>query len=275
MNLSKILILNACVLSLTSIGTSQLSRLPSLFQTVSRGTTKTLSFGNSWLGADLSASSGMSTTTSSALAYESNRSYSTLRGVAKVLQGSAEIGYLGATGTNTISGTAQTRSTNTEVRILGARWVYTGTSYLQTGYNLQLFANDRSIGVDVGPLGVSLSGNAGVSVRASGGFVMRTADPTVRMAVSAFTSAFARASARISIWLAGVEVSFAGTLGTQDLLVSCGASKSSGFFGTAHYSLTVISLKIVLHAWLGWADYYNDLINFSVGASTDDLLKLI
>ncbi|MCB9870517.1 MAG: hypothetical protein H6837_11720 [Planctomycetes bacterium] len=270
MKLRTILLLNALLLASTSSVTAQL-RIPSLFTTVTRGDTDTRMVGNTWLGAALGASAGMSTTIGpySQGGYESNRAYANLHGVGYVLANAAEIGYLDTKGQNIVTDGTQFRSSDTEIRILGQRWVFsppTGSiAYLQEGYNLQLFGSDRQVVVDVGPLGVIVSGNASVSFRAGGGFQMDVLDPTIRMNVHAYMSGFANAKARVTMWLAGVAIDFRGTLGTQYLDVNGSANVSAGFSGTASYYITPITLKIVLHTWLTWADYYRTLVNSSLG----------
>ncbi|MCA8957539.1 MAG: hypothetical protein KDC87_15805 [Planctomycetes bacterium] len=265
MNLHNFLLVNALILSFAPAATSQIKT--SYYQTQSRGSSSSKTVGNSWLGATLVATAGMSHTTGPG--YEAARAYASLTGTARVLASSGEIGHLSTTGTNTIAFGNQTRAASTEVRILGSRWVSTSstgnTLFLKAGYNLSLFSRDHGVNVDVGPLGIALYGNAAVSLYAGGGFQMPTGDPQVKLTAYAYTSAYARAKAGISIPGAGVEVTFNGALGRQTLDVSGSASPRTGFTGSANYTITPIAIKIVLHAWVLWGDYYRTLVNTTAG----------
>ncbi|MCB9919926.1 MAG: hypothetical protein H6832_16100 [Planctomycetes bacterium] len=244
--------------------------------TVGRSGSHVASIGNSYLGASLTTTAGLSHTTGTT--GSSARAYFTMAGTGRLLGASKEIAYLGATASSSVTMTGQSRSAVATIRILGFNFGSSSTSghsFSKRSYNLNLFPVDPRMSVPLGPISLTIKGNCGVNVTCTGGLALPTGVPEVSLSANASTGAFAKASVGASIPGFGVAVEIRGDIGVQQLWVGGRANPVLKVLrGDAYYTLTAISIKLVAKAWALFWDTSKTLASWSSGSIQKTLFSV-
>lgn len=247
------------------------------------------SIGNSWLGGSVNVTAALSTSTTT-----STRTMSTTRTGRGSLSANAYANVLtyswnaasatfAAQNSVTSSGvTMPTQRATGSFRLTLAGFTVSDRSVTTTGdlggipqrtYNL--FANDVSADVGVGPFTIRLSGNAGVTLGAGAMVILPTTAPEVRFLLAGNTAILARASVAVGAvgFYAGLELQ--GRFAEQRLTVGLTASFTTGLTGSCYYELQGMSLRLIAYLEAFWTRVYSTtLTSWSSGWVSQDLLNL-
>ena len=214
------------------------------------------SIGNSWLGGSVHAYANMLRQKYGT--YEIGFANAELRGVAKVLNFSKEVFEVLGQASNETSNGVQTRSGSYRIEVLGYSIVdqsFTNSSTFATAnYSFNLFPSNLSVSVPVGPISVTIGGNAGCGASRSANWLLPAATATVGLNATASAYAFANASVSFGIPGFNVGVGLQGKILEQTLNANLSASGLWGLSGGVTYTLKAISLQLyawatALHTW--------------------------
>ena len=205
--------------------------------------------GNGWLGGSVHAYANMVRQKSGT--YELGFAAAEFRGTASVLNHSAEVAEIVGNATNVMNAGVQNRSGMYRVEVLG--FTVTNGSFTSNStfaaqnsvYNL--LPSGVSVSVPVGPISVTLSGNAGCGFGRSANWLLPAATASVGINASANAYAFANASVSFGIPGFNVGVGIQGRVLEQTLTTGLNANAVWGLSGHATYTLQAISLH--LYAW--------------------------
>ena len=241
--------------SATSIGSSVLSigyltpTPPVLPPVQYRSNSYSKTIGNTWLGGTVYAYAGMVRQKSGG--YELGQASAEFRGTANVLKQTKEVVEIVGYATNVMNNGVQTRSGQFRVEMLGYSILnssFTNTStFAAANYTYSLFPSAVSVSVPVGPVSVTIGGNAGCGFGRSANWLLPAASSTVGINAQANAYAFVNASVSFGIPGFNVGVGLQGKVLEQSLNVNLSASGLWGLSGGATYSLKAITLS--LYAW--------------------------
>ena len=214
-----------------------------------RGNAYSRSIGNSWLGGSVYAYAGMLRQKSGS--YELGQATAEFRGTANVLKQSKEVVEIVGTASNVMNNGVQTRSGLFRVEMLGFSILnssFSNTStFAASNHTYNLFPSPVSVSVPVGPVSVTIGGNAGCGFGRSANWLLPAATATVGINAQANAYAFVNASVSFGIPGFNVGVGLQGKVLEQSLNVNLSASGLWGLTGSATYSLKAITLN--LYAW--------------------------
>jgi hypothetical protein len=246
------------------------------------------SIGNSWLGGSVSVTAALNTSTTST-AFSVTRSGAanlTAAVDASVLTARFRAAQLTCNASNRVTqytvmaGTQQNATAGLRLQLAG--YTVWDRSVVTSGdlggiptrtYNL--FPQDVSAPVGVGPFTIRLAGNAGVTLGAGAGVVLPTTTPEVRLLLSGTTAVVGRA--RVSVgavgFYAGLELQ--ARFAEQRLTVSVIANALTGLRGMCDYQIQAISLRLIAYLEAFWTRVYSTtLVSWGSGFVGRDLLNL-
>ena len=268
----------AAALVVTSTLTAQYSRTGSYSRAI----------GNSWLGGNVSITAGLNTTTTSN-AFSTTRAGNaslTAAADAKVLTYQFRAAQLTLSARNAVTQYYSTTMTNQNatgsLRLQLAGYNVWDRSVASTGdlggipartYNL--FPQDVSAPVGVGPFTIHLGGNAGVTLGAGAMVIFPTTTPEVRLMLSGTTAVVGRAHVSVGAvgFYAGLELQ--ARFAEQRLTVSLIANALNGLSGMCSYEIRAISLRLIAYLEAFWTRVYSTtLTSWGSTPVTRDLLNL-
>jgi hypothetical protein len=281
MNAKQTILSLASLLTLTSLSAAQWNpgnlqvQLQSMLPSVqSRFSSHDLTIGNDWLGGSVHAYAGIVRQKQGT--YELGSATVELRGTAKVLRYGQEVAEVVGAATNVMNNGVQTRTGVFRIEVLGYpvvnRSIVNSSTFASWSQTFNLFGtNGVSASVPVGPVSVSLRGNAGCGMGASGNFLLPAA--TSRVAVTGAANAYAFADARVGVGIPGfgLGVGLQGRVAQQSLNFSVAADGLSGLSGSATYTLNAITLR--LYAWAqALYTWTTNLTSWSAGSVSRNLV---
>lgn len=246
------------------------------------------SIGNSWLGGSVSVNAALNTTTSTRSVLSTTRTANaslTAAVDASVLTYRFRAAQLTCTANNSVTSSSfmlPTQHATATFRLQLAGYNVWDRSVTSTGdlggiptrtYNL--FPQDVTAPVGVGPFTIRLGGNAGVTLGAGALVVFPTTTPEVRLVLSGTTAALGRAHVSVGAvgFYAGVELQ--ARFAEQRLTVSLIANALSGLSGMCSYQIQAISLRLIAFLEAFWTRVYSTtLTSWGSGFVSRDLLNL-
>lgn len=205
--------------------------------------------GNSWLGGSAHAYIGMVRQNSGT--YQLGFATAEFRGTANVLKQTREVAEIVGIASNVMNNGVQTRSASFRVELLGYTIVNSSfqnsSQFAQTSSTYSLIPGGVSASVPVGPVSVTIRGNAGCGFGRGANWLLPAGDSSVGLNASANAYAFANASVSFGIPGFNVGVGLQGKVLEQTLSGSINASPVWGLSGHFGYTLKAITLQ--LYAW--------------------------
>ncbi|MBL9075876.1 MAG: hypothetical protein JNL08_00145 [Planctomycetes bacterium] len=208
------------------------------------------SIGNDWLGGSVHAYAGMVRQKQGT--YELGHAAVEFRATAKVLKQGLEVAEVVGSLMNVMNNGVQNRSGYCRFDVLG--WsIYNGSfqnnsTFASATSLFNLFGSSGvSASVPVGPVSVSLSGNAGCGFSRSANWLLPAATASVGANATASAHAFANAQVGIGIPGFGLGVGLQGKILEQSLTANLNANANWGLSGGCSYTLKGITLT--LYAW--------------------------
>lgn len=245
------------------------------------------SIGNSWLGGSVSVTAALNTSTTGTVLSTTRTANANLTAAvdASVLTRTLRAAQLSCNASNTVTQSnvmAPSQRATAGFRLQLAGYTVWDRSVTTTGdlggipartYNL--FPQDVSAPVAVGPFTIRLGGNAGVTLGAGAGVILPTTAPEVRLFLSGNTAVVGRAHVSVGAvgFYAGLELQ--ARFAEQRLTVSLIANALSGLSGMCSYQIQAINLRLVAFLEAFWTRVYSTtLVNWSAGLVSRDLLNL-
>ncbi len=207
------------------------------------------SIGNSYLGGSVHAYAGIVRQKSGT--YELGNASAELQGIGKLLTYTHEVAEVVGNASNVMNNGVQTRSGYFRIDVLGYTVVNSSFSnsstFASTTSTYNLFPGGVSYSVPVGPVSVTVSGNAGCGFTRSANWLLPAA--SARVGLNATGSAYAFANAQVGIGIPGfgLGVGINGHILEQTLTGNVTADAVWGLSGHVSYTLQPISLT--LYAW--------------------------
>lgn len=246
---------------------------PTLPSVQSRSNSYYKSIGNTWLGGNVYAYVGMVRQKSGT--YELGQASAEFRGTANVLKQSKEVVEIVGYAMNVMNNGVQTRSGQFRVEMLGYSILNSSFSNSSTfaaaNYSYSLFPNAISVSVPVGPISVTIGGNAGCGFGRSANWLLPASQATVGINAQANAYAFVNASVSFGIPGFNVGVGLQGKVLEQSLNVNLSASGLWGLSGGATYTLKAITLNLYAWATALWT-WTTNLCSWSAGQISLTLL---
>lgn len=255
----------------------------------SRTGTYSRAIGNSWLGGDVSITAALNTTTTVNNRLSTTRTANasvTAAADANVLTHRFRAAQLTLSARNTVTQSSvmgmPSQSAAGSLRLQLAGYNVWDRSVASTGdlggipartYNL--FPQDVSAPVGVGPFTIRLGGNAGVTLGAGALVVFPTTSPEVRLMLSGTTAVVGRANVSVGAigFYAGLELQ--ARFAEQRLTVSVIANALNGLSGMCSYEIRAISLRLVAYLEAVWTRVYSTtLTSWGSTLISRDLLNL-
>lgn len=247
---------------------------PSLPPAESRIGSYSKAIGNDWLGGSVYAYAG--TVRQKQGTYELGSASLEFRGTAKVLKQTMEVAEVVGSVVNVMNNGVQNRSGYYRVEVLGFA-VQTGSfqnnsTFAAQSSTFNLFgSNGVSASVPVGPVSVTLKGNAGCGFSRSANWLLPAATASVGANASASAYAFANAQVGVGIPGFGLGVGIQGKILEQTLGANVTANATWGLSGSVTYTLKAITLQ--LYAWAqALYTWTTNLCSWSAGALTRTLI---
>jgi hypothetical protein len=207
------------------------------------------SIGNSWLGGSVHAYAGIVRQKSGT--YELGNASVELRGVGRLLGYNAEVAEVIGNASNIQNNGVQSRSGMFRIEVLGYTVVnstFTNNStFASASQTFNLFPGGVNASVPVGPVTVSITGNAGCGYSRSANWLLPAAQAKVGLNATGSAYAFANAQVGVGIPGFGLGVGLQGNILQQSLSVNAAADAVWGLTGGANYQLQGITLT--LYAW--------------------------
>ncbi len=247
--------------------------IPSLPPLEWRANSYDRSIGNTWLGGSVHAYAGMVRQKQGA--YELGDATIELRGTASVLKQSREVAEVFGHATNVMNNGVQSRSGQFRVEVLGFPVVnssFTNSSTFGAStstYNL--IPGGVSASVPVGPISMTLSGNAGCSFSRSANWLLPAATASVGLNGNASAWAFANASVSFGIPGFNLGCGIQGRVLEQSLNANLTANAVWGLSGGVTYTLKAITLQLYAWATALWT-WTTNLCSWSAGQITITLI---
>jgi hypothetical protein len=205
--------------------------------------------GNSWLGGSVHAYAGMVRQKSGN--YELGNVTAEFRGTASLLRRSAEVCEIVGSAVNIMNNGVQNRSGSFRIEVLGYPVVNanvtSNSTFAAANSVFNLIPGGVSYPIPVGPITVTLAGNAGCGFSRSANWLLPAATASVGLNASASAYAFADAHVGFGIPGFGVGVGINGHVLQQSLNASLTANAVWGLSGGVTYTLQAISIH--LYAW--------------------------
>lgn len=205
--------------------------------------------GNSYLGGSVHAYAGIVRQKSGT--YELGNATAEFRATANLLRMSAEVAEIVGTAANVMNNGVQTRSGSFRIEVLGYAVVnssFTNSStFAAANSTFNLIPGGVSYPIPVGPVTVTIAGNAGCGFSRSANWLLPAATATIGLNASAGAYAFADAHVGVGIPGFGLGVGIRGHVLEQTLAANCNASAVWGLSGGVTYNLQPISIQ--LYAW--------------------------
>lgn len=223
---------------------------PTLPPVESRFGSYTNGIGNDWLGGSVHAYAGMVRQNQGS--YQLGNASLELRGTGKVLRFSQEVAEVVGVATNVMNNGVQTRSGSFRIEVLGVAVVNSSfqnsSTFAQRNWTFNLFGSEGvGASVPVGPVSVSLRGNAGCGLGTSANWLLPAATASVGLNGAANAYAFANARVGVGIPGFGLGCGIEGRIADQRVSANVSAHATSGLSGGVSYTLTPITLR--LYAW--------------------------
>lgn len=215
-----------------------------------RNGSQSKSIGNDWLGGSVYAYAGMVRQKQGA--YELGHASVEFRATAKVLKQGLEVAEIVGSLMNVMNNGVQSRSGYCRIDLLGYS-IYNGSfqnssTFASQTSTFNLFgSNGVSASVPVGPVSVTLRGNAGCGFSRSANWLLPAATASVGANAMASAHAFANAQVGIGIPGFGLGVGLQGKILEQSLSANLNANAAWGLSGGCTYTLKGITLQ--LYAW--------------------------
>jgi len=205
--------------------------------------------GNSWLGGSVHAYAGI--VRQKYGTYELGNASAEFRGTARLLNSTREVAEIIGNATNIMNNGVQTRSGTFRVEVLGFTVVngsFTNSStFAAASSTYNLIPGGVSYPVPVGPVTLTLTGNAGCGFSRSANWLLPAATASVGLNATASAYAFANAQVGVGIPGFGVGVGIQGRILEQSLGGNVTANAVWGLSGSMNYQLRAITLS--LYAW--------------------------
>lgn len=207
------------------------------------------SIGNSWLGGTVHTYAGMVRQKQGT--YELGNASAEFRGTASVLQLGGEVCEIVGNASNVMNNGVQSRSGLFRVEVLGYPVINSSfansSTFAAASSVYNLIPGGVSASVPVGPVSVTVSGNAGCGFGRSANWLLPAASAAVGLNANANAYAFANASVSFGIPGFNVGVGIQGRVLEQFLTANINASAVWGLSGGVTYTLRAITLS--LYAW--------------------------
>jgi hypothetical protein len=207
------------------------------------------SIGNGWLGGSVHTYAGIVRQKQGT--YELGNATAEFRGAANVLQRSVEVAEILGNATNIMNNGVQQRSGTFRVEVLGYPIVNSSfassSTFGASTSTFNLIPGGVTVAVPVGPVSVSITGNAGCSFTRSANWLLPAATASVGLNASAGAWAFANASVSFGVPGFNVGVGLQGRILEQYLNGNVTANAVWGLSGNVSYQLRAITLQ--LYAW--------------------------
>ena len=233
------------------------------------------SIGNSWLGGSVHAYAGMVRQKSGT--YELGNASLEFRGAASVLKQSLEVAEIVGTASNVMNNGVQNRSGYCRIDVLGYSVVnasfQNNSTFAAANSVFNLFGpNGVSASVPVGPVSVTLKGNAGCGFSRSANWLLPAATASIGANATASAYAFANAQVGVGIPGFGLGVGLQGKIMEQSLSGNITANATWGLSGGVTYTLKAISLQLYAYAEAFWQQWTTNLTSWSAGLITLNLI---
>lgn len=231
------------------------------------------SIGNTWLGGSVHVYAGIVRQKSGT--YELGNASAEFRATASVLKMSKEVAEIVGNATNIMNNGVQNRSGVFRVEVLGYSVINatltSNSTFGAANSVFNLIPGGVSVSVPVGPISVTIAGNAGCGFGRSANWLLPAA--TAQVGINASANAYAFANASVSFGVPGfnVGVGLQGKILEQTLTVGLNASAIWGLSGDAAYTLKAISLQF--YAWAtALYTWTTNLTSWSAGQVVIDLI---
>jgi hypothetical protein len=255
MNVTKLLSSLLPVVGLAAVAQAQLVVIPGTWWTPTLPSVEyrfngyDRSIGNGWLGGSVHAYAGIVRQKQGT--YELGNATAEFKGVGKLLQQTREVCEIVGNASNVMNNGVQSRSGLFRVEVLGYPVINqsfaNSSTFAQASSTYNLIPGGVSASVPVGPVSVTIGGNAGCGFGRSANWLLPAATGTVGLNASANAYAFANASVSFGIPGFNVGVGIQGRILEQVLGANVTASAVWGLSGGATYTLNPITLH--LYAW--------------------------
>ena len=221
------------------------------------------SFGNSYLGGSVYASSYVSWYRRGS--YESSSASFYVSGYGRLLRRGFSVGRIGLSGSSRSSNGKVTGSGRLYLNLAG-KTVYSKSFPTSKTWSLRpitykVFPRDPSYRFSVGPVPIRVSGNAGAGAQAGAGVRLLPYRAYVGIHGTGRAWGWGRASARADIWVASLGLSFEGRFADQSLTASASAG-IGGVRGRVVYTIRAISLKLYLKARILWKKWSKTIATY-------------
>jgi hypothetical protein len=232
------------------------------------------SIGNSWLGGSVHAYAG--TVRQKQGTYELGHAAAELRGVASILQYSKEVAEIVGDATNVMNNGVQNRSGYFRVDVLGYSVInasfQNNSTFAAATSTFNLFGSSGvSADIPVGPVTVSVRGNAGCGFSRSANWLLPAASASVGLNASGSAHAFADIRIGVGIPGFGLGVGLNGKILEQTLAANVNADAVWGLTGGVTYTLKAITLRFYVWAQALYT-WTKDLTTWSAGSVTKTLI---
>lgn len=222
---------------------------PTLPSVQSRFGSYDASIGNEWLGGSVHAYAGMVRQKSGT--YELGNVTAEFQGTGKFLRRTAEVCEIVGTAANIMNNGVQNRSGSFRIEVLGFSVVNasvtSNSTFAAANSTFNLIPGGVSYPIPVGPVTVTLAGNAGCGFSRSANWLLPAATASVGLNATASAYLFADAHVGFGIPGFGLGVGINGHVLQQTLNASLTANAVWGLSGGVTYTLQAISIH--LYAW--------------------------
>lgn len=289
-NVTKALFSAAVAMSLTSVATAQgglgnlgniltnpgysvIFQPPTLPPVEYRFNEYNRSIGNSWLGGSVHAYAQILRQKNGT--YELGMASAEFSATARVLQQSSEVVEIIGNATNVMNGGVQQRNGLFRIELLGYPIVNStfanSSTFASAGQQFNLIPGGVSVSVPVGPIAITLTGNAGCGYNRSANWLLPAATASVGLNATTSAHAFANAQVGFGVPGFGIGVGVQGNILQQTLSGNVNANAVWGLSGSMSYTLQPIVLT--LYAWAqALYTWTTNLCSWSAGQVTLNLI---
>ena len=223
---------------------------PTLPSVQSRFGSYDASIGNEWLGGSVHAYAGMVRQKSGT--YELGNVSAEFRGTGKFLRRTAEVAEIVGTAANILNNGVQNRSGSFRIEVLGYSVVNanitSNSTFASSNSTFNLFPGGGiSYPIPVGPVTVTLAGNAGCGFSRSANWLLPAATASVGLNAGASAYLFADAHVGVGIPGFGLGVGINGRVLQMALNANLTANAVWGLSGGVTFTLQAITIH--LYAW--------------------------
>lgn len=251
----------ASFLTVATLASTTVAQVASRFASYDRA------IGNSWLGGAVHAYAGLVTQRNGT--YELGNASAELRGTGNLLRASREVFEVVANATNVMNNGVQSRSGYFRVDVLGSAVISSSfqnsSTFARRNWSFNLFPTAPSASVPVGPISITVRGNAGCGAGMYANLLLPAATPSVGITGDANAYAFANASVGAGIPGFSVGVGIEGRIANQRIAIGATANPRTGLSGSATYTLEAITLRLYAYAEAFWQTWTTTLTSWSAG----------